>query len=183
MTFRDFIRPRVRSSAQWKQNLHETLRRSAHAPALECGDSSPLLAGDSSPSNFGARTIPVKRQVHVICRAALRGAAGATSRPSEKSGDKSPHSKVWGHVPEYSPVIASFRARAPAPAMECDDWSSLFEGDWSPSNVVGWALPSMRVPRVIRRAALRGAAGATGRPSGKSGDESPHSIERGRLVA
>ena len=68
------------------------------APAMECGDLPPLLAGDLSPSHGVMRTYRVKRPVLVIRRAAPRGAALPTSRPSGKSGDKSPHSKARRRV-------------------------------------------------------------------------------------
>jgi ABC-type antimicrobial peptide transport system permease subunit len=61
---------------------------------LECGDSSPLSAGDMSPSSPGGRTNWWSRACDAIRRAALRGTALPTSRQSGKSGDKSPHSKV-----------------------------------------------------------------------------------------
>jgi GTPase SAR1 family protein len=52
---------------------------------LECGDSSPLSAGDLSPSN---------KQVRAKVRKPLkRGSALPTSRQSTESGDESPHSK------------------------------------------------------------------------------------------
>jgi len=68
------------------------------APAVECGDLSPLSAGDLSPSNGVTRTRRVKRKVLQIRRAASRGAALPTSRPSGKSGDQSPHSKARRRV-------------------------------------------------------------------------------------
>ena len=66
--------------------------RDSAAEPLECGDSSPLFAGDLSPSQGVARTISQKRSARMVCPAAQRGAAWTTSRPSGKSGDKSPHS-------------------------------------------------------------------------------------------
>src|SRR6185503_16568015 len=56
-------------------------------PTLECGEFSPLSAGDLSPSN-------AKTAAYVLLRAAKRGSALATSRQSAEGGDKSPHSKV-----------------------------------------------------------------------------------------
>ena len=53
--------------------------------AMECGDSSPLSAGDLSPSKL--HTPPS------CCEPLGRGSAWPTSRPGEESGDKSQHSK------------------------------------------------------------------------------------------
>jgi excinuclease ABC subunit A len=60
--------------------------RGQRRPVLECGDLSPLSAGDLSPST----TIDVASP----SRTAGRGAALPTSRRSAISGDKSPHSKT-----------------------------------------------------------------------------------------
>jgi hypothetical protein len=73
---------------------------------LECGDLSPLSAGDLSPSKSDARS---DVRAPLECSAAL-----PTSRQSGKSGDKSPHSihgqythdvflnntACWRNVPE-----------------------------------------------------------------------------------
>lgn len=53
--------------------------------AMECGDLSPLSAGDLSPSTCWAHSAFVEPL--------LRGSAWRASPPSAKSGDKSPHSK------------------------------------------------------------------------------------------
>ncbi len=71
---------------------------------LECGDLSPLLAGDLSPSNAGHAATWVERIVCTIRRAAGRGAARATSRPSGESGVKPPHSKWLAFVALVSAV-------------------------------------------------------------------------------
>jgi hypothetical protein len=52
---------------------------------MECGEFSPLSAGDLSPSN---RAVCVE-----FFQTAERGSAWPTSRPSGQSCDKSPHSK------------------------------------------------------------------------------------------
>ncbi len=62
---------------------------------LECGDLSPLSAGDLSPSSVEGQSSWWRRALLVVRRTAGRGAAWATSRPSGQSGDKSPHSKAW----------------------------------------------------------------------------------------
>src|SRR5262245_59309128 len=54
--------------------------------ALECGDLSPLLAGDLSPSSWQT----TREHPH----AAERAVVWLTSQPNRKSGDKSPHSKI-----------------------------------------------------------------------------------------
>ncbi len=88
-----------------------TLRKFVKRPArellvgdLEGGDLSPLLAGDLSPSNAGHAATWVERIVRTIRRAAGRGAARATSRPSGKSGVKPPHSKRLALVALVSAV-------------------------------------------------------------------------------
>ena len=68
----------------------------ARAQFMECGDSSPLSAGDLSPSN--------DQSVEKSRRAAGRGTAWPTSRQSNKSGDKSPHSKSSTLADLYDPV-------------------------------------------------------------------------------
>ena len=175
----------------------ETIKHWEHAAALECGDSSPLSAGDLSPSNCVVLTTPAKRQVQVARRAARRGAAWATSRPSKKSGDKSPHSKAQARrqMPLPSFIGALVRDSTErrlnftgtvwcsehASALECADLSPLLAGDLSPSNCTARTISAKRQVQVARRAAVRGAAWATSRPSGKSGDKSPHSKARRRV--
>ncbi|HMP82277.1 MAG TPA: ATP-binding cassette domain-containing protein [Verrucomicrobiota bacterium] len=60
-------------------------RGERRAVSLECGDLSPLSAGDLSPS----KTRRARTQ-----RTAERGAALLTGQQSDQSGDKSPHSKA-----------------------------------------------------------------------------------------
>jgi ABC-type antimicrobial peptide transport system permease subunit len=76
------------------------LRRFVRIPArallvgdLECGDLSPLPAGDLSPSAGMACGSWLSRLALVLRRAAGRGAAWTTSRPSGESGVKPPQSK------------------------------------------------------------------------------------------
>ena len=65
--------------AHFLQSRFNLTRRS-----LECGDLSPLSAGDLSPSK--SRTRPA------FSAPLPRGSASPTSRRSNQSGDKSPHS-------------------------------------------------------------------------------------------
>ncbi len=57
------------------------------AVTLECGDPSPLSAGDLSPSNTGARA---------AAKRALNAPSPGVKSPGRKSGDKSPHSNIPG---------------------------------------------------------------------------------------
>jgi hypothetical protein len=137
--------------------------------SLECDDLSSLSAGGLPPSNPEGRTLGTRRTTTVTRRAALRGTAWATSRPSGESGVKPPHSKARRCL------------RYDWRSLECDDLASLFAGGLSPSSLAGWTDWIRRTGSVVRRAALRGAAWATGRPSGQSGDKSPHSKARRRV--
>jgi ABC-type antimicrobial peptide transport system permease subunit len=77
--------------------LRKFVRRPARellAGDLECGDSSPLSAGDWSPSPDGRRTTWLGRACHGIRHAAVRVVVWRTRPPDVKSGDKSPHSKA-----------------------------------------------------------------------------------------
>ena len=76
---------------------------------LECGDLSPLSAGDLSPSKSDARP-----QVREPLK---RGSAGPTSRPGAESGDESPHSKALRTV--------SQRAAQTLKYYERGNWASL----------------------------------------------------------
>ena len=139
-------------------------------PALECGDSSPLSAGDWSPSNVGARPL-VSAAVPPFAARLPRRAAWPTSRPGGQSGDQSPHS------------INAPRAAACGPRpLECGDSSPLSAGDSSPSNVEARPLASAAVPPFAARLPRR-AAWPTSRPGGQSGDQSPHSISALRALA
>jgi excinuclease ABC subunit A len=95
------------------------------AGALECGDLSPLSAGDLSPSSVVARTLLPKRASTAPLRAAERGAALLASQQSNERGDKSPHSKIrrveWSigdmleaTVDEAIEFLASFADSKPA---------------------------------------------------------------------
>ncbi len=154
---------------QW---LRVWLGRFVGAPVavpLECGDLSPLCAGDLSPSNMERRPIERSRRGRAFARAAERGAAGPPSRSSTESGDKSPHSKA-------PPARLSRFVSAPvAVPLECGDLSPLCAGDWSPSNLARRPIERNRRGRAFARAAERGAAEPTSRSSAKSGDKSPHS--------
>jgi len=61
--------------------------------SLECGDLSPLFAGDSSPSTTTSQPSRPNRTAS-FPRAAERGTALLASQQSNESGDKSPHSKA-----------------------------------------------------------------------------------------
>ncbi|MBE0542480.1 MAG: class I SAM-dependent DNA methyltransferase [Verrucomicrobia bacterium] len=85
-------------SAEKRELVEEKARTvlAAREKFMECGDSSPLSAGDLSPSNSpGAPASP---------RAAARGSALPTSRQSGKGGDKSPHSKTATLADLYNPL-------------------------------------------------------------------------------
>ena len=75
--------PTIRSSRIDEAHFQCRVRSAECGTVLECGDLSPLLAGDLSPSTS---------HVAVMSRAAGRGSVWPTSRPNNQSGDKSPHS-------------------------------------------------------------------------------------------
>ncbi|MBE0544797.1 MAG: right-handed parallel beta-helix repeat-containing protein [Verrucomicrobia bacterium] len=103
--------------------------------ALECGDLSPLSAGDLSPSNAVATESQVNhRKPLAICRAALRGAALPTRRQSGQSGDKSPHSKGVRRSPVAWRVrIAVILACAFAGSVQADTLRLLVQPGYLPS--------------------------------------------------
>ena len=71
------------------------LRKFVNRPAMQLLTGADLECGDKSPSSVEGRLSWWRRVLLVIRRAALRGTAWATSRPSGKSNDKSPHSIAW----------------------------------------------------------------------------------------
>ena len=86
------------ASAKQREQVEAQARivLAARARFMECGDSSPLSAGDLSPSNPPSAT--------AASRAAGRGSALPASRQSGNSGDKSPHSKSATLADLYDPL-------------------------------------------------------------------------------
>jgi len=78
---------------------------------LECGDLSPLSAGDLSPSNVGTRA---NYREPLICDSAL-----PTSRQSGESGDESPHSKTLRAVFQRAAQTLKYYERG--------NWASLLD--------------------------------------------------------
>jgi hypothetical protein len=75
-----------RKPKQIRRSKTETSQRRARS-VLECGDVSPLSAGDGSPSTLQSRA--------QVLEPLERGAASPTSRQCGQSCDESQHSKTW----------------------------------------------------------------------------------------
>ena len=94
--------------------------------------------------------------------------------PFHAQPSTAPKSDAGGSTNHPQPSTLNSQPASPADrvleldgeALECGDWSPLSAGDWSPSNVVARTNPAKRSAQEVRRAALRGAAWATRRPSG-----------------
>ena len=103
--------------------------RAAWQRTLECGDLSPLSAGDLSPSKSAARPQPGEPLE--------RGSALPTSRQSGKSGDESPHSKA-------------LRAVSQRAAQTLDWWTNHFTN----ASLLDIALDHLMLGRAALYAAI-----------------------------